>query len=191
MNMLSEKETTHLSKLLSLILRHNPAQLGLTLDSQGWAEVDELLAQAQARKVPLTLEKLVYLVETSPKQRFRFSDDQRRIRASQGHSVAVELGYEPLAPPEILYHGTAVQKQVLIAEQGLKRMSRQHVHLSTDLATALAVGRWHGRPVVFLVEAGRMQQEGFLFYRADNGVWLTNEVLPGYLRLLEDAEESK
>lgn len=183
--MLSEKETTRLSKLLSLTLRHNPARLGLTLDPQGWVEVETLLAQAQARKVPLTQEKLTYIVETCAKQRFRFSDDQSRIRASQGHSVEVTLGYEPVTPPEFLYHGTAIQKQALIAEQGLKKMSRQQVHLSADVETALVVGRRHGRPVIFLVAAGQMQQDGFLFYRADNGVWLADEVPASYLRILK------
>lgn len=185
--MLSEKEATHLSKLLSFVLRHHPEHLGLTLDAQGWADVPELLAQAQLRKVPLTLETLAHIVATSPKQRFRFSDDQQRIRASQGHSVEVALGYEPLTPPEVLYHGTAAQQQPRIAAEGLKKMSRQQVHLSADVATARTVGSRHGRPVVFAVAAGQMQQAGYLFYRADNGVWLTDEVPADYLQILPDA----
>lgn len=183
--MLSEKEATRLSKLLSLVLRHDPARLGLTLDAQGWAEVDALLAQAQKHQVPLTREKLHYLVETNAKQRFRFSEDGRRIRASQGHSVAVELGYEPLAPPEVLYHGTATRFQAVIRERGLRPMSRQHVHLSIDADTARQVGRRHGQPVVLEVAAARLHAAGHLFYRADNGVWLTGEVPPQYLRLVE------
>ncbi|WP_022825930.1 RNA 2'-phosphotransferase [Hymenobacter norwichensis] len=185
--MLSEKETTKLSKLLSLVLRHDPAHLGLTLDAQGWANVPELLAQAQAHNVPLTLETLVHIVETSPKQRFRFSDDQQKIRASQGHSVEVALGYEPLTPPELLYHGTAAQHQAQIAQDGLKKMSRQQVHLSADVPTARTVGSRHGRPVVFEVATRQMQQDGYLFYQADNGVWLTDEVPARYLQILPDA----
>lgn len=182
--MLPEKEATRLSKLLSLVLRHEPARLGLTLDDQGWVSVAELLRQAAAHQVPLTREKLVHLVETNAKQRFRFNEDQTLIRASQGHSVAVELGYAPVTPPDILYHGTAAKNQEVILREGLKKMSRQHVHLSADVATARTVGARHGSPVVFVVDTGQMQRAGHSFYQADNGVWLTEEVGPAYLRLL-------
>ncbi|WP_019947826.1 RNA 2'-phosphotransferase [Hymenobacter aerophilus] len=179
--MLSDKETTRLSKLLSLVLRHNPAHLGLTLDEQGWVAVDTLLAQAQKQQVPLTREVLLHLVEISPKQRFRLSDDQQRIRASQGHSVAVELGYAPVTPPPVLYHGTATRNLAAIREQGLLKMSRQQVHLSTDEPTARQVGSRHGPPTVLRVDAARMHAAGHPFYQADNGVWLTDVVPPQYL----------
>jgi putative RNA 2'-phosphotransferase len=179
--MLSEKETTRLSKLLSLVLRHDPAHLGLTLDAQGWVAVDDLLAQAQVHQVPLTREKLSYIVDTSPKQRFSFNEDHSRIRASQGHSVEVALGYEAVVPPAVLYHGTAVQHQAAILAEGLRKMSRQQVHLSAEVETALAVGRRHGRPIVLAVDAAQMQHDGYAFYQADNGVWLTDEVPPRYV----------
>lgn len=181
--MLSDKETTRLSKLLSLVLRHDPAHLDLTLDEQGWVAVDVLLTQAQAHQIPLTREALHYIVETSPKQRFRLSDDQQRIRASQGHSVEVALGYESAAPPAALYHGTAVRYQEQIMHEGLQKMSRQQVHLSADAATARQVGSRHGAPVVLLIDAARMHADGHAFYRADNGVWLVDEVPAGYLQL--------
>lgn len=183
--LLSEKETTRLSKLLSLVLRHDPAHLGLTLDDQGWADVDTLLAQAQAHQVPLTREALGHIVETSAKQRFRFSDDQRRIRASQGHSVAVELGHEPMVPPAMLYHGTTTRYHEQIMREGLQKMSRQQVHLSADVATARQVGSRHGQPVILAVSAAQMHADGHAFYRADNGVWLTDEVPVSYLHLAE------
>ena len=184
--MLSEKETTRRSKLLSLVLRHNPAHIGISLDEQGWVAVPALLAQLAKHQQPLTFEQLAFIVETNAKQRFRFNNDRSRIRASQGHSVEVELGYPPVAPPKLLYHGTAVQHQQAILRDGLRKMARQHVHLSADLATARTVGRRHGRLVVFEVAAGVMQQAGCLFYQADNGVWLTDEVPPIYLRLLPE-----
>ncbi|SDY29367.1 RNA 2'-phosphotransferase [Hymenobacter psychrophilus] len=181
--MLSDKETTRLSKLLSLVLRHDPAHLGLTLDKQGWVAVDTLLTQAQQQQVPLTREVLLHLVETSPKQRFRLSDDQQRIRASQGHSVAVELGYAPVTPPLVLYHGTTTRLRDTLVAQGLLKMSRQQVHLSADEPTARQVGSRHGPPVVLLVDAARMYADGHQFYQADNGVWLTDAVPPQYLTL--------
>ena len=184
--MLSEKETTRRSKLLSLVLRHNPAHIGICLDEQGWVSVTELLAQLAKHQQPLTLEQLEYLVETNAKQRFKFSDDRSRIRASQGHSVAVELGYTPVAPPETLYHGTAIQYQESILREGLRKMSRHQVHLSADLATARAVGQRHGRLVLFEVAAGALHRAGQPFYQADNGVWLTDEVPATYLRLLPE-----
>lgn len=184
-SVLSDKEITRLSKLLSFVLRHNPAHLGLTLDEQGWVNVDTLLTQAQAHQVPLTREALVHIVETSPKQRFRFTSDQQRIRASQGHSVEVALGYELLVPPAVLYHGTATRYHEQIMRKGLQRISRQQVHLSADMATARQVGSRHGKPVVLAIDAARMHAAGSTFYRADNGVWLTDEVPVTYLRLAE------
>ncbi|WP_317196767.1 RNA 2'-phosphotransferase [Hymenobacter piscis] len=121
---------------------------------------------------------------TSPKQRFRLSDDQQRIRASQGHSVAVELGYVPMVPPATLYHGTTERYLSIILEQGLLKMNRQHVHLSADSATARQVGSRHGVPVVLVVDTAQMHADGNPFYQADNGVWLTEAVPPQYLRRL-------
>ncbi|GAB3726347.1 RNA 2'-phosphotransferase [Hymenobacter agri] len=187
--MLSEKETTRRSKLLSLILRHNPAHIGLALDKQGWADVPTLLVQLAKHQQPLTLAELEYIVDTNAKQRFRFSDDRHRIRASQGHSVEVELDYAPVTPPELLYHGTAIQHQESIVREGLRKMSRHHVHLSADLSTARTVGQRHGRLVLFEVAAGALHRAGHAFYQADNGVWLTDAVPPEYLQLL--AAEAK
>ena len=182
--MLSEKETTRRSKLLSLVLRHNPGSIGIRLDAQGWVPVPELLTQLAKHQQPLTLEELEYIVDTNAKQRFKFSDDRSRVRASQGHSVDVELGYAPVAPPELLYHGTAVQHQENIVREGLRKMSRHHVHLSADLATARTVGQRHGRLVLFAIAAGALHRAGHVFYQADNGVWLTDEVPPEYLTRL-------
>lgn len=185
--MLSEKETTRRSKLLSLVLRHDPAHLGIALDEQGWVDVPTLLAQLAEHQQPLSFEQLAYIVETSPKQRFRFNNDRSRIRASQGHSVEVELGYSPVEPPEVLYHGTAVQHQEAIQREGLRKMTRHQVHLSADLATARTVGSRHGRLVVFAVAAGAMHRAGYSFFQADNGVWLTDEVPAAHLQLLATA----
>jgi putative RNA 2'-phosphotransferase len=180
--MLSEKETTRASKFLSLILRHQPDLIGITLDEQGWTDVATLLTKARAHGQKLGFDELAYIVETSPKQRFRFNDDQTQIRASQGHSVEVELGYTPTAPPEVLYHGTATRHQEAILRDGLQKMARHHVHLSADMATARNVGARHGRVILFQVDAGQMHRDGRLFYQADNGVWLTDEVPTTYLQ---------
>lgn len=184
--MLSDKETTRRSKLLSLVLRHDPAHIGITLDEQGWVAVPELLAQLAKHQQPLTLEQLEYIVETNAKQRFRFSDDRRCIRASQGHSVEVALGYTPVVPPEVLFHGTAIQHQDSILRDGLRKMSRHQVHLSADVATARTVGQRHGRLVLFEVAAGLLHRAGQPFYQADNGVWLTDEVPATHLRQLSE-----
>ncbi len=134
--------------------------------------------------MPLTREGLLHIVETNAKQRFRLSDDQQRIRASQGHSVAVDLGYVPVVPPAELYHGTAERNLHVILAQGLHKMDRRHVHLSAEGATARQVGSRHGAPVVLVVDTARMHADGHPFYQADNGVWLTDAVPPQYLRLL-------
>jgi putative RNA 2'-phosphotransferase len=123
-------------------------------------------------------------LETNPKGRFALSEDGTRIRASQGHSVEVELGYQPAVPPEVLYHGTVAAALAPIEEQGLLKMRRHHVHLSADVDTARAVGGRRGRPVVLRVRAGEMHRQGHTFYLSQNGVWLTDHVPPGFLERL-------
>ena len=176
-----EERLVKVSKFLSLVLRHEPGRGGLELDGGGWVGVSELLRAANASGFRLTPDELREVVEKNDKRRFELSEDGRRIRASQGHSVEVELGYEPQQPPELLYHGTAERFLASIRETGLHKGARHHVHLSPDEATAARVGGRRGRAVVLAVEAGRMWAEGFPFYLSANGVWLTERVPASYI----------
>jgi putative RNA 2'-phosphotransferase len=176
-----DKKLVRISKFLSLVLRHKPETIGLSLDRGGWARVDELIAAANRAGMPLDQASLQQVVEQNNKQRFAFSDDGQRIRASQGHSLPIDLGLEPLAPPQVLYHGTATRFLNSIRRQGLVPRGRTHVHLSPDEPTAVRVGKRHGKPVVLTVQAGRMHQDGFRFYLSANGVWLTEKVPAEYL----------
>jgi putative RNA 2'-phosphotransferase len=164
------------SKFLSLVLRHQPARIGLTLDAQGWAEIDEVIARAGEHGMALTRETILKVVASSDKQRFALDAAGRRIRANQGHSIDVDLELEPTEPPAILFHGTAETSLAAIRAEGLRPGRRQHVHLSPDAATATKVGQRHGRPVVLPVAAGRMWAAGFAFFLSANGVWLTDAV---------------
>jgi len=170
-----------LSKFMSLVLRHNPGKIGLRLDAQGWADVAQLIEKANAAGVPLTHAALLDVVAHNDKQRFKLSEDGRRIRASQGHSIPVDLGLPPAEPPERLYHGTAGRFLDSIRREGLRPGQRQHVHLSPDAETAQRVGRRHGAPVVLAVRAGEMHRAGHVFYISDNGVWLTERVPAGFI----------
>ncbi|MGY2134048.1 RNA 2'-phosphotransferase [Hymenobacter sp. HD11105] len=174
-----------LSKTLSYVLRHKPEEFKLKLDAQGWVSVAELLSALRARGHSVTQEQLHEVVATNDKQRFSLSADGAKIRANQGHSVAVELGLIPMTPPELLYHGTATRFLTSIRETGLRSGSRQHVHLSADQATAVAVGSRHGKPVVLTVQAGQLHRAGGQFYLSENGVWLTGAVPPEYLEVSE------
>lgn len=177
------KNLTRLSKYLSLILRHAPEKVGLTLGEGGWIEVATLLAATQQSGNPIDETLLRRIVAEDEKQRYAFSADGTKIRANQGHSVRVDLGLEPIVPPLLLYHGTATRFLDSILATGLQPQSRTHVHLSLDHDTAVKVGMRHGKPVVLEVQAGQMAADGFLFYRAENGVWLTAQVPPRYLTL--------
>lgn len=179
--MSNQKQHTKLSKFLSLVLRHKPDTIGLTLDTNGWANVDELMAKMNAYGKPIDLETLEAIVATNNKKRFAFNSDQTRIRANQGHSIDVNLGYQAKVPPAVLYHGTASRFVDNIFKSGIQKMDRHHVHLSKDLETALTVGKRHGKPVIFEVLADQMVNDGFAFYESDNGVWLTGEVPVKYL----------
>ncbi|MBI5549545.1 MAG: RNA 2'-phosphotransferase [Deltaproteobacteria bacterium] len=178
---MDEKTRTGLSKFLSLVLRHEPETIGIELDDQGWVEIESLLGQARAHGKDLSRATLDEVVETSPKRRFAISDDGTKIRASQGHSVDVQLGYQPTTPPERLFHGTVASSLDSIKAAGLTKMARHHVHLSPDLQTARAVGARRGKPVVLQVAAGRMHRAGHSFFLSANGVWLTDCVPPQYI----------
>ena len=175
---MNAKDDIRLSKLLSLVLRHDPGAIGLTLDSEGWAEVDDLLSRLD---FPASRDDIARVVRENDKQRFALSPDGSRIRANQGHSIAVDVGLKPADPPDRLYHGTADRNVAAILSEGLKSMSRQHVHLSADIETATRVGSRHGKPVVLAVDCARMVADGLTFWRSENGVWLTLSVPAKYL----------
>jgi putative RNA 2'-phosphotransferase len=179
------KRLTETSKFLSYVLRHEPQAIGLHLDREGWAHIGDLIACAKQDGRELDEALVREVVDTSDKKRFAISEDGLRIRAVQGHSTdSVSIAYVEKVPPEILYHGTATRFLDSIFREGLKPGSRQHVHLSEDVETAKAVGQRYGKPVVLKIEALRMHQQGFKFFQADNGVWLTEKVSVGYFSIL-------
>ena len=169
------------SRFLSLVLRHNPGRIGVTLDPAGWVDVDVLLPALAAHRHPLSRAQLDRVVAENDKQRFSFDATGTRIRASQGHSVPVDLGYADAEPPARLFHGTHPGAVAAIRREGLRPMQRHAVHLSADLATATRVGARRGRPVVLTVDAARMAADGHRFRVSANGVWLTDAVPPQYL----------
>ena len=178
---MTDKETIRTSKFLSLILRHEPERVGLKLGDAGWVGVDELLQAVNANGVALTREQLQHIVATGDKKRYAFSEDGKRIRASQGHSIEVDLQYPPQTPPEILYHGTATRFLDAIRKDGLQRMERHDVHLSAETKVTLQVGGRHGKPALLTIRAGEMHRAGFVFRCSANGVWLVDHVPPQFI----------
>ena len=168
------------SKFLSKVLRHQPELVKIKLDTQGWIPVDELLAKIAKHGPgwlqPFDREILEAVVAENDKKRFAFSDDGLLIRANQGHSITIDLGYEAQEPPEILFHGTAHNNIASIKASGIHKGSRHHVHLSPERETATRVGGRHGTPVVLTIRAREMHLAGHLFYCSDNGVWLTDSI---------------
>src|SRR3954470_6981802 len=158
--MLDEKRMVKVSKYLSKHLRHAPERLRLELEPGGWVRVDTLLRACADHSFRVTAAELREVVARSDKQRFAFDAAGERIRANQGHSVDVDLELAPAVPPDVLYHGTGSGSADAIRQAGLKRMSRHHVHLSPDRATAVKVGARHGKPVVFEIAAGKMHADG-------------------------------
>ncbi len=169
------------SKFLSLVLRHEPEAAGVTLDDAGWVDVDTLLAGCVAHGKLIDREQLERVVAGSDKQRFAFNEDRTRIRANQGHSVEVDLQYEPRTPPEILYHGTATRFLDSIRAQGLLKMERHHVHLSAETKVTTQVGERHGTPVLLVIRAQEMHRAGHTFFCSTNGVWLVDAVPVSYI----------
>jgi putative RNA 2'-phosphotransferase len=176
------KDLKHISKFLSLVLRHKPEEIGISMDAQGWVDVEELIEKCNRRGKSLDWVLLEEVVFTNDKQRFTFNEDSTKIRANQGHTVEVDLKLDAVEPLEFLYHGT-VQKYIdAIKSDGLQRMQRQHVHLSKDLETAIKVGSRRGKPVILKINALEMHKAGHLFYVSKNGVWLCEQVPAQYIQ---------
>jgi putative RNA 2'-phosphotransferase len=185
---MNQQRIIRVSKYLRKYLRHQPEHLGLTLAPGGWVAVDELLAACAHQNFPISRDELADVVATNDKQRFAFDPSGTRIRANQGHSVTIDLGLEPLTPPDTLYHGTGHRAVASILREGLHRMSRHHVHLSKDIPTARKVGSRHGRPSILAVDTAAMHRDGYAFFCSANGVWLVDHVPPSYLRLVAEEE---
>lgn len=169
-----------LGRFLSLVLRHNPSAAGITLDEHGWADVEKLLVGVNRTGRKIDMSTLERIVRENNKQRYSFNENHTKIRANQGHSVQVDVELREVEPPRYLYHGTASRFLPAIQAEGIRKMSRQYVHLSGDFETAMAVGRRHGIPVVVTIDAAAMARDGVSFYRAENGVWLCGHVEPKY-----------
>lgn len=175
------REDVRLGRFLSLVLRHDPSAAGICLDEHGWADVEALINGVRSTGRAIDRETLERIVRENSKQRYAFNDDHTRIRANQGHSLAVDVELRQAEPPARLYHGTASRFLPAIRREGLRPMGRQYVHLSRDRQTAEAVGRRHGSPVVLTVDAAAMVRDGAVFYLSENGVWLCAAVPPAYL----------
>lgn len=181
---MNEKRKTKISKFLSLILRHKPEEINLSLDENGWADVSELLEKAAQNEFDFTFEELETMVATNDKKRFSFDATKTKIRANQGHSIEVDVGFEEKLPPNNLYHGTAERNLNSILKTGLEKRARHHVHLSSKTETARNVGIRYGKPIVLEIDAEQMSVQGYKFYISANGVWLVDEVPPKFLRVL-------
>ena len=177
---MSEK-LVKLGRFISLILRHSPETIGIKLDENGWADVEELIILMNKNRRKIDIDTLKEIVETNNKKRYEFSDDFKKIRACQGHSINVDVELEQAVPPEFLYHGTAVKNIESIKKDGIKKASRQHVHLSSDYNTAYNVGKRHGKPYIIKVLSGKMGKDRKKFYISKNEVWLSDDIETEYL----------
>jgi putative RNA 2'-phosphotransferase len=178
---MEEKIVKKVGRYLSLILRHKPEDIGLTLDKNGWADVDDLLYLLSKKGKGISMEELEWIVDNNDKKRFAFNSDKTKIRASQGHSIDIDLQLKEIEPPCFLYHGTSTDVIEKIKKDGIVSMSRQYVHLSDSIETAKKVGKRHGNACVLTVDCCWMYQSGLKFYRSENGVYLTNNVPSQYI----------
>ena len=179
-----DNKLVRISKFLSLVLRHKPEHIGLTLDPEGWADVEELIKKSFESGVVLDRPTLRQVVEDAEKKRFSFSEDRRRVKANYGHSIPVSLGKEFSEPPEFLFHGTAKRFLPSIKSDGLGPGDRQYVHLVEDEKTAIEVGHRHGEPVVLVIKAHEMHEKGYEFFKTASAIWLTKEVPVDYITVV-------
>lgn len=178
----SGSKDVELGKFISLILRHKPQVIGITLDQNGWADTQELLAGINASNRYIDMEILERIVRENNKKRYSFNEDKSRIRANQGHSISVNVEMKEMTAPDELYHGTADRFLDSIKEKGILKMNRQYVHLSADVETAKAVGKRHGKPVVLVIDTKKMAEDGYTFWLSDNGVWQSEDIKWEYVK---------
>jgi putative RNA 2'-phosphotransferase len=178
-------DVVRVSKRLSYVLRHAPSSIGIELDDAGWVAIDDLLHALAGAGTPVSHAELAEVVARNDERRFAVDATGTRIRASQGHSVPVDLGYVAAEPPGVLFHGTGERNLAAILAEGLRAGNRHAVHLSADVATARRVGARRGRPVVLRVDAAGMAADGAVFTRSANGVWLVAAVPRRHLRVLD------
>lgn len=163
-------------KYMSLLLRHSPEKENLDMDRFGWIPVKQLIS-----RLDITMSDLEEIVEENNKQRFSFNSDKTKIRANQGHSVDIDLQLTEVKPTNTLYHGTATKFLSSIYKDGLIKGKRQHVHLSDNEKTATQVGSRHGTVYILNIDSEKMYDDGYKFYKSDNGVWLTDFVPREYI----------
>lgn len=183
---MNSQQSKKISKFLSLVLRHQPEKIGITLDEAGWTSVDDLLSRLKDAGRGVSRQVLETIVAENDKQRFQFSEDRTLIRATQGHSIGVDLGYQPSPPPDVLCHGTPISSVAAIRTQGLTKQKRHHVHLHVDQNLAASVGQRRGTAVVLSIDAKRMAAAGFSFCVTPNSVWLTDHVPPEFITFPTD-----
>ena len=178
-------KTTNISRYIALLLRHHPEKAGLCLDEHGWVEVEALIQGVRRRYPEVNRAVLDEIVARDSKQRYAYNQDKTCIRANQGHSIPVDVELKQALPPAILYHGTGEKYVESIQKIGLIPKSRLYVHLSTDIQTAIQVGKRHGQPVVYQIDTQQMIHDGFIFYISANHIWLTKAVPVQYLKIIE------
>lgn len=180
---MGNKNDTKVSKVMSLVLRHQPESIGVRIDGEGWCNIEELIIGINKKGYKINRDDIERIVKEDNKQRYSFNEDKSKIRANQGHSIPVDLGLKEVKPPDVLYHGTAEHVLAKILASGIKKQSRQYVHLSKDEETALVVGKRHGKPVILKIDSKMMYEDGIMFFISENGIWLTDFVDKKYITL--------
>jgi putative RNA 2'-phosphotransferase len=166
-----------ISRYMSFVLRHKPTAIGISLNKNGWVDLNEFVSRLSGKFPKIDIPTIEYIVQTDAKG--RYSIDKNMIRANQGHSVDVcAIDLTPLSPPKHLYHGTTlVAWEKIKACKAIKKMNRHHVHLSSDIETARIVGsRRSGQCVILEIDALAMTSYEFSFFRSENGVWHVDEI---------------
>lgn len=177
--MLKFYEKVNISMFMSKVLRHEPHIIGITLDENGWTNLDEFNVKLKKVFNNISIDKIKYIVDTDEKKRYSILDN--KIRANQGHNskLKVNLEFNKVVPNKSLYHGTIDKFINSIKENGLLPQSRQYVHLSSSLKVAKNVAKRRineGNIVIIEIDVEKMIKDGYDFYLSDNNVFLVKNI---------------
>lgn len=157
---------------LSLVLKYKPEYAGVTLDEYGWTNVSDLI-QGVSKKYPIDIDILEEIVYTDNRQRYQFNHNHTRIRATR-RTLNSKTDLVRSKPPENLYF-VASKKQIdAIDRDGLMPKESRYVRLTDNIKpnkTAFA----------YRISSGLMHNASFIFYRSNNGDWLTERIPRGFI----------
>jgi len=158
------------------------------MDINGWIDVKDIIRQFKKggkRYHWLRPHHFTAIAETDPKGRYEVRGNT--IRATYGHTVEIELDLPTDNIPDALYFPCDPKQTENLLEVGISPSGRAHVHLSATIRNAAEAGHVHfALPTILEVDTAQMYAAGETIWHAGITVYLTENVPPQYLSVVDN-----